>query len=317
MASSILISCKIKRSWKPKIRHKESNYLRRLFIYIAIKRRVQVGDKISGRHGNKGIVSRILPRQDMPYLPDGTPLDLVLNPLGVPSRMNVGQIFETLLGLAGSYLHQTYRICPFDEIYGCEASRSLVYSKLYEARLRTNQSWLFDPNFPGKVRLFDGRTGQCFQMPVTVGQSYIFKLIHMVDEKIHARNIGPYSLITQQPLRGRSKQGGQRFGEMEVWAIEGFGAPYILQELFTIKSDDLIGRKKLLQDIVKNRTFTFSVPEAFRVLMLELRALCTDFRMFRTNQDKTMALFQNPLSKEYVYNQRHKIFPTKFGNSKK
>jgi DNA-directed RNA polymerase subunit beta len=145
----------------------------------------------------------------MPYLPDGTPLDLVLNPLGVPSRMNVGQIFECLLGLAGSYLGQNYKIQPFDELYGCEASRSLVYSKLYEARIKTGQNWLFNPNSPGKIRLFDGRTGQCFKQPVTVGCSYILKLVHQVDEKIHARSTGPYSLVTQQPLRGRSKQGGQ------------------------------------------------------------------------------------------------------------
>ena len=248
---------------------------RRVNVYIAEKRSIQVGDKIAGRHGNKGIISNILPRQDMPYLPDGTPLDLVLNPLGVPSRMNVGQIFECLLGLAGSYLHQTYKIQPFDEQHGCEASRSLVYSKLYEARIKTKQNWLFDPNFPGKVRLFDGRTGQCFEQPVTVGKAYILKLIHLVDEKIHARSTGPYSVVTQQPLRGRSNKGGQRVGEMEVWALEGFGAAYILQELLTVKSDDLLGgRESLIKTLVEDRDLIFGPPESFRVLLRELEALC-------------------------------------------
>ena len=214
----------------------------RVHIYIAEKRKIQVGDKMAGRHGNKGIVSKILPRQDMPYLPDGTPIDMVLNPLGVPSRMNVGQVFECLLGLAGKQLNQQFKIVPFDEIHGPEASRSLVYSKLFEARLKTGQKWLFDPNFAGKTKLFDGRTGESFDQAVTVGQAYMLKLVHLVDEKIHARSTGPYSLVTQQPLRGRSKHGGQRLGEMEVWALEGFGAAYTLQELLTVKSDDIKGR---------------------------------------------------------------------------
>lgn len=231
----------------------KARLLTRVVVYVAHEKRIQVGDKLSGRHGNKGIISRLLPRADMPYLPDGTPLDVVLNPLGVPSRMNVGQIFECLLGLAGAYLHQNYRLVPFDEIYGCEASRSLVYAKLYEARLKSQQNWLFDPNFPGKVRLFDGRTGQCFQQPVTVGKAYILKLIHLVDEKIHSRTVGPYSLITQQPLRGRSKRGGQRLGEMEVWALEGFGASYTLQEMMTYKSDDMLGRHQLRLGFHPNR----------------------------------------------------------------
>lgn len=228
-------------------------FMTRVAVYVAHEKRIQVGDKLSGRHGNKGIISRLLPRADMPYLPDGTPLDVVLNPLGVPSRMNVGQIFECLLGLAGAYLHQNYRLVPFDEIYGCEASRSLVYAKLYEARLKSRQGWLFDPNFPGKVRLVDGRTGQCFRQPVTVGKAYILKLIHLVDEKIHSRTVGPYSLITQQPLRGRSKRGGQRLGEMEVWALEGFGASYTLQEMMTYKSDDMTGRRQLVLGFRPNR----------------------------------------------------------------
>lgn len=253
----------------------------KVHIYIAQKRKIQVGDKIAGRHGNKGIISNILSSEDMPYLPDGTPLDLVLNPLGVPSRMNVGQIFESLLGLAGTYLGQCYKIKPFDEIYGSEASRSLVYSKLYEARIKTGQYWLFNPNFPGKIRLFDGRTGDCFEQPSTVGKAYILKLIHQVDEKIHARSIGPYSLITQQPLRGRSKQGGQRVGEMEVWALEGFGASYILQELLTIKSDDIEGRNKLTKSILNNKSIKCGTPESFKVLIRELQALCLDISIYK------------------------------------
>jgi DNA-directed RNA polymerase beta subunit len=269
------------------LNERDATYIGQVYIYVAVKRNIQVGDKISGRHGNKGIVSRILPCQDMPYLPDGTPLDLVLNPLGVPSRMNVGQIFECLLGLAGSYLHQHFKIQPFDEIYGCETSRSLVYSKLYEARLKTKQNWLFDPSFPGKIPLFDGRSGLCFEQPVTVGKAYIFKLIHMVDEKIHARSTGPYSLITQQPLRGRSKKGGQRLGEMEVWALEGFGAAYALQELLTFKSDDIYARNKVFNTILNNGSWPFSIPEAFKVLMLELRGLNLNFVLQRnkTNMD--------------------------------
>jgi DNA-directed RNA polymerase subunit beta len=210
----------------------------------------------------------------MPYLPDGTPVDMVLNPLGVPSRMNVGQVFECLLGLAGTHLKQQYKITPFDEIHGTEASRSLVYSKLYEARVKTGQEWLFQPEFPGKTRLFDGRTGECFHQASTAGLAYMLKLVHLVDKKIHARATGPYSLITQQPLRGRSKHGGQRLGEMEVWAIEGFGAAYSLQELMTLKSDDTKGRYLVFEAILENKSISLGTPESFRVLMSELQALC-------------------------------------------
>nr|YP_009367782.1 beta subunit of RNA polymerase [Neodangemannia microcystis]ARK14782.1 beta subunit of RNA polymerase [Neodangemannia microcystis] len=252
----------------------------RVNIYIAEKRKIHIGDKLAGRHGNKGIISNILPRQDMPYLPDGTPLDMVLNPLGVPSRMNVGQIYECLLGLAGRYLGEKYKVRPFDEIYGPETSRSLVYSKLYEARLKTGQNWLFNPMCPGKTRLFDGRTGECFNQPVTVGQAYILKLIHLVDEKIHARSVGPYSLVTQQPLRGRSKHGGQRFGEMEVWALEGFGAAYTLQELITVKSDDIKGREQVMEAIQKNKAISLGTPESFKVLIRELQSLCLDVGVY-------------------------------------
>ena len=251
-----------------------------VFIWIAEKKWLQVGDKMAGRHGNKGIVSQILPRQDMPYLPDGTPIDMVLNPLGVPSRMNVGQIFENLLGLAGKHLNQNYKILPFDEVSGPEASRSLTFSKLYEARKKTGKNWLFQPDNPGKIRIFDGRTGEPFDQPVTVGQAYMLKLIHLVDEKIHARATGPYSLVTQQPLRGRSKHGGQRFGEMEVWALEGFGAAYTLQEILTIKSDDIYGRQQIMNYLFKNKPIQIGRPESFRVLIRELQALCLSVNIF-------------------------------------
>ena len=219
-------------------------------VFIAEKRRIQVGDKVAGRHGNKGIISCILPRQDMPYLPDGRAVDMVLNPLGVPSRMNVGQVFECLLGLAGSYLNQEFRITPFDEIFGAEASRSIVFLKLYQARLKTQKKWLFQPNFPGKTRVFDGRTGECFDQFVTVGCAYMLKLVHLVDEKIHARTTGPYTMVMEQPVSGRSKGGGQRLGEMEVWALEAYGAAYVLQEMLTIKSDDFEGRTTVIETIL-------------------------------------------------------------------
>nr|YP_010455840.1 RNA polymerase beta subunit [Tetraselmis marina]UUA64516.1 RNA polymerase beta subunit [Tetraselmis marina] len=251
-----------------------------VFIWIAEKKWLQVGDKMAGRHGNKGIVSRILPRQDMPYLPDGTPLDMVLNPLGVPSRMNVGQLFETLLGLAGKQLNQNYKVTPFDEITGPEASRSLTFSKLYEARQKTGKDWLFQPQHPGKVNLFDGRTGEPFDQSITIGQSYMLKLIHLVDEKIHARATGPYSLVTQQPLRGRSKHGGQRFGEMEVWAFEGFGAAYTLQEILTVKSDDIQGRQQVIDSLFDCKRIKVGSPESFRVLIRELQALCLNVNIY-------------------------------------
>jgi DNA-directed RNA polymerase subunit beta len=249
-------------------------------IYLAEKRKVQIGDKMAGRHGNKGIVSQILPREDMPYLKDGSTVDMVLNPLGVPSRMNVGQIYECLLGLAGKYLGTNFRIIPFDETFGAEASRSFVFSKLFEARKKTGKKWLFNPNYPGKTRLFDGRTGEAFDQPVTVGQSYMLKLVHLVDDKIHSRSTGSYSLVTQQPLRGRSKQGGQRLGEMEVWAIEGYGAAFILLELLTIKSDNISGRLGLWSHFLLNRKIAIGTPESFHVLVSELQSLCLEIGLF-------------------------------------
>ena len=256
----------------------------RIHIYLAEKRQIQVGDKMSGRHGNKGIVSQILPVYDMPFLPDGTPIDMLLNPLGVPSRMNVGQIYECLLGLAGKYLGENYKIPSFDEIYGAEASRSFVLSKLYEAQGKTGLKWLFNPFSPGKIRLFDGRTGNTFDQPITVGQSYMLRLVHMVDDKIHRRSTGPYSLVTQQPLRGRSKQGGQRLGEMEVWALEGYGAAFTLLEMLTIKSDDLAGRMTLWSNFILNKDLIIGTPEAFKVFICELQALCIDIGLFRSQK---------------------------------
>ncbi len=255
----------------------------RVDVYIAQKRKIQVGDKLAGRHGNKGVISRVLPRQDMPYLPDGKPLDMILNPLGVPSRMNVGQIFECLLGLAGFALHEHYKVIPFDEISGPEASRTFTFSKLYEARSKTGSKWLFEPNHPGKIKLCDGRDGLLFDQPVTVGYAYMLKLAHLVDKKIHARSTGPYALVTQQPLGGRSKHGGQRFGEMEVWALEGYGAAYTLQELFTVKSDDIVGRQNLTESLLYNKPICYGTPESFKVLVRELQSLCLDIGIFAVN----------------------------------
>lgn len=251
-------------------------------VYVAQKRKLQVGDKMAGRHGNKGIISRILPIEDMPYLADGTPVDLVLNPLGVPSRMNVGQVFECLLGWAGQNLSTRFKLTPFDEMHGEEASRSTVHGKLAEARDKTGKDWLFDPDRPGKLQVFDGRTGEPFDQPVTVGKAYMLKLVHLVDDKIHARSTGPYSLVTQQPLGGKAQQGGQRFGEMEVWALEAFGAAYTLQELLTVKSDDMQGRNEALNAIVKGQAIPRpGTPESFKVLMRELQSLCLDIAVHK------------------------------------
>jgi DNA-directed RNA polymerase subunit beta len=260
---------------------RQLNNVSSIQIYLAEKRRVQVGDKMAGRHGNKGIISQILPIEDMPFLPDGKPLDMVLNPLGVPSRMNVGQIYECLLGLAGKHLGENFKVFPFDEMYGAEASRSFVYSKLYNARLKTGKQWLFNPNSPGKIRLYDGRTGETFDQAITVGYAYMLRLVHMVDDKIHARSTGPYSLVTQQPLRGRSKQGGQRLGEMEVWALEGYGAAFTLLEMLTIKSDDMTGRMTLWSNLILNKEISIGTPESFKVLICELQALCLDIGLFK------------------------------------
>jgi DNA-directed RNA polymerase subunit beta len=251
-------------------------------VYVAQKRKIQVGDKMAGRHGNKGIISRILPLEDMPYLPDGSPVDIVLNPLGVPSRMNVGQVFECLLGWAGQNLGVRFKITPFDEMYGEESSRRIVHGKLQEARDETGRNWVYNPDEPGKIMVFDGRTGEPFDRPVTVGVAYMLKLVHLVDDKIHARSTGPYSLVTQQPLGGKAQQGGQRFGEMEVWALEAFGAAYTLQELLTVKSDDMQGRNEALNAIVKGKAIPRpGTPESFKVLMRELQSLGLDIAVHK------------------------------------
>jgi DNA-directed RNA polymerase subunit beta len=235
--------------------------------YIAMKRKLSVGDKMAGRHGNKGVIARIVPEEDMPYLPDGTPVEIVLNPLGVPSRMNVGQILETHLGWAAKALGRFFSTPVFDG-----ATERDIKKALTEAKLPTS----------GKVQLFDGMTGIPFEQPVTVGYIYMLKLSHLVDDKIHARSIGPYSLITQQPLGGKAQFGGQRFGEMEVWALEAYGAAYILQELLTAKSDDVYGRAKIYEAIVKGEAAAEpGVPESFNVLIRELQSLCLDVELMK------------------------------------
>ena len=233
-------------------------------VYLAKKRKLKVGDKLAGRHGNKGIVSKIVREEDMPFLEDGTTVDIVLNPLGVPSRMNLGQIFETVLGWAGQKMGVKFSTPIFD---GAKASEIEDY--IQEAGL---------PSL-GQTYLYDGETGDRFHQQATVGVIYMLKLSHMVDDKMHARSIGPYSLITQQPLGGKAQFGGQRFGEMEVWALEAFGAANILQELLTVKSDDIIGRAKTYEAIVKgDRLPTPNIPESFNVLIHELRGLALDVK---------------------------------------
>jgi DNA-directed RNA polymerase subunit beta len=236
-------------------------------IYIAMKRKLSVGDKMAGRHGNKGVISRIVPEEDMPYLPDGQPVEIILNPLGVPSRMNVGQILETHLGWAAAKLGLHFATPVFDG-----ATERDIKAQLGKAELPTS----------GKISLHDGVTGQPFEQPVTVGYIYMLKLSHLVDDKIHARSIGPYSLITQQPLGGKAQFGGQRFGEMEVWALEAYGAAYILQELLTAKSDDVYGRAKIYEAIVKGEAAAEpGVPESFNVLIRELQSLCLDVELMK------------------------------------
>ncbi|MGD0871131.1 MAG: DNA-directed RNA polymerase subunit beta [Bryobacteraceae bacterium] len=236
-------------------------------VYIAMKRKLSVGDKMAGRHGNKGVIARILPDEDMPYLPDGTPVEIVLNPLGVPSRMNVGQILETHLGWAAKALGVQFATPVFDGATEREIKKALSDAKLPSS---------------GKTTLYDGMTGTQFEQPVTVGYIYMMKLSHLVDDKIHARSIGPYSLITQQPLGGKAQFGGQRFGEMEVWALEAYGAAYILQELLTAKSDDVYGRAKIYEAIVKGEAaIEPGVPESFNVLIRELQSLCLDVELMK------------------------------------
>jgi DNA-directed RNA polymerase subunit beta len=228
-------------------------------VSIAQKRKISAGDKMAGRHGNKGVVSRILPIEDMPFLPDGRPVEIILNPLGVPSRMNVGQILETHLGWAADQLGVKFASPVFDG-----ATEADIRDQLRRAGLPES----------GKIRLRDGRTGDEFDQEVTVGYIYMMKLVHLVEDKIHARSTGPYSLITQQPLGGKAQFGGQRFGEMEVWALEAYGAAHTLQEILTVKSDDVVGRVKTYEAIVKGEDiFHPGVPESFKVLVKELQSL--------------------------------------------
>jgi DNA-directed RNA polymerase subunit beta len=239
-------------------------------VYIAQKRKVSVGDKMAGRHGNKGVISRILPEEDMPYLPDGTPLEIVLNPLGVPSRMNIGQVLETHLGYAAKALGWKVATPVFDGANEHDTFETLKLAGLPE---------------DGKTWLYDGRTGERFDNRVTVGYMYFLKLLHLVDDKIHARSTGPYSLVTQQPLGGKAQFGGQRFGEMEVWALEAYGAAHTLQELLTVKSDDVIGRVKTYEAIVKGENVPEAgIPESFKVLIKELQSLALDVRVFSDTQ---------------------------------
>ena len=249
-------------------------------VFIAMKRKLSVGDKMAGRHGNKGVIARILPEEDMPYLPDGTPVDIVLNPLGVPSRMNVGQILETHLGWAARVLGVHFATPVFDG-----ATEPEIKLKLEEASQRLRDEGLPQiVNESGKTVLYDGLSGEPFEQNVTVGYIYMLKLSHLVDDKIHARSIGPYSLITQQPLGGKAQFGGQRFGEMEVWALEAYGAAHILQELLTAKSDDVAGRSKIYEAIVKGEAdFNPGVPESFNVLVRELQSLCLDVELIDRN----------------------------------
>ena len=244
-------------------------------VLIANKRKLREGDKMAGRHGNKGVVSRILPEEDMPYLEDGTPLDVCLNPLGVPSRMNIGQIMESELGIAGKYLNQFFELPVFQS-----PSQEMIGKKLEEAGL--------DKSCKQVVR--DGRTGEPFVNPIFVGVIYYLKLHHLVDDKMHARSTGPYSLVTQQPLGGKAQFGGQRLGEMEVWALEAYGAANTLQEMMTIKSDDMNGRSKVYEAIVKGDPSTpAGVPEAFNVMVQELRGLALDFTIY-DDKGKQIAL---------------------------
>ncbi|MBM5816249.1 MAG: DNA-directed RNA polymerase subunit beta [Cyanobacteria bacterium K_Offshore_surface_m2_239] len=262
-------------------------------VYVAQRRKIQVGDKMAGRHGNKGIISRILPREDMPYLPDGTPVDIVLNPLGVPSRMNVGQVFECLMGWASAHLGCRVKVIPFDEMHGAEKSKQTVQAYLEEAAKQPGKDWVYNPDNPGKIQLIDGRSGEPFDQPVTVGYAHILKLVHLVDDKIHARSTGPYSLVTQQPLGGKAQQGGQRLGEMEVWALEAYGAAYTLQELLTVKSDDMQGRNEALNAIVKGKPIPRpGTPESFKVLMRELQSLGLDIAVY-TDAGEEVDLMQD------------------------
>jgi DNA-directed RNA polymerase subunit beta len=284
-------------------------------VYIAAKLKVQVGDKLAGRHGNKGVVARILPVEDMPRLPDGTPIDCVLSPLAIPSRMNVGQLLEIMLGWAGKELGIQMVTPVFDS--ACEKQIKEYVGKAKEKILNKKKESLVSCGLKGKelesslnrfmreslptddcrVTLYDGRTGEAFMEKVTIGVMYVMKLNHLVEDKMHARSTGPYSLITRQPLGGKAQFGGQRFGEMEVWAIEGYGAAHILQEFLTVKSDDVDGRVKMYDSIVRGESISEpGVPESFKVLVSELKALGLNVELLNDEQDnleKTKGINKN------------------------
>ena len=261
-------------------------------VYVAQKRKISDGDKLAGRHGNKGVIAKILPEEDMPFLSDGTPVDIVLNPLGVPSRMNVGQVLETHLGwVAANGWHYDKAPKWFEglnwgkdmaDMPGGQLLATPVFDGCREDELasllentRPNRDGTKVVDKSGKALVFDGRSGQPIQAPITVGYMYVLKLLHLVDDKIHARSTGPYSMITQQPLGGKAQFGGQRFGEMEVWALEAYGAAYALQELLTVKSDDVVGRVKVYEAIVKGENIPEpGIPESFKVLVKEMQSLC-------------------------------------------
>jgi DNA-directed RNA polymerase subunit beta len=278
-----------------------SGVLEKVVVYLANKRTISVGDKMAGRHGNKGVIARIVPEEDMPFMEDGTPVDILLNPLGVPSRMNVGQLLELHLGWAAKVLGFQAVTPVFDgatesEVLEAiqEANESVrVKREAFESTGETPgepSEILTEIPFAGKVQLFDGRTGEAFHQPSSVGVMYMLKLHHLIDDKIHARSTGPYSLITQQPLGGKARTGGQRFGEMEVWALEGYGAAFMLQELLTVKSDDVEGRTKIYDSIVKGtNVLEAGMPVVFDVLCHEIRGLCMNIELEK-DQDETGSL---------------------------
>ncbi len=258
-------------------------------VYVATKRKIAEGDKLAGRHGNKGVISKIVPEEDMPFLEDGRPVDIILNPLGVPSRMNIGQVLETHLGWAAKHSGENgepqWTATPvFDGASPQDVDQALIDWQRQNpdspVRFQIDDDGPAGARCSGKVRLFNGRTGQPYDQPVTVGYMYILKLLHLVDDKIHARSTGPYSLVTQQPLGGKAQFGGQRFGEMEVWALEAYGAAFTLQEMLTIKSDDTVGRVKAYEAIVKGENIPEpSIPESFKVLLKEMQSLALDVKV--------------------------------------
>ena len=273
----------------------EPGGLKEVKVYIAAKRKLGVGDKMAGRHGNKGVVAKIVPEQDMPFLADGTPVDIVLNPLGVPSRMNVGQVLEAHLGIAARALGFKVATPVFDGI-----SEETIWNYMSEAKKVDGFTWIGDGKdgtVGGKSTLYDGLTGEPFHNPVVVGQTYMLKLNHLVADKIHARAVGPYSLVTQQPLGGKAQYGGQRFGEMEVWALEAYGAAYTLQELLTVKSDDVQGRTRIYESIVKgDNTLEAGTPESFNVLMKEMQSLGLNVRPGSKDEQPSLQLGDTDLT---------------------